>query len=230
MTKSIVVVGYGPGISAAVAEKFGAEGFAIALVARNAEKLGQAVRTLSDKGIAARAFPADAGEPAAIRAAIAKARAELGQITVLHWNAIGGAETKDLLTADAAMVRSVFDVAVTGLVAAVQEALPDLKSSGHGAVLVTNGAFGEVAPQMDALVAGLKVMGVALANAAKHKLVGLLAVALNAEGVYVGEVTVAGIVKGTAWDNGSGSIEASRVADTFWALYQARNDIRARVV
>src|ERR1700682_3596825 len=84
MAKTIVVVGYGPGISASVAEKFGAEGFAIALIARNAEKLGQAVRILNEKGISARAFPADAGEPASIRAAIANARAELGRITVLH--------------------------------------------------------------------------------------------------------------------------------------------------
>ena len=36
MSKTIVVVGFGPGISTAVAEKFGAGGFSVALVARNA--------------------------------------------------------------------------------------------------------------------------------------------------------------------------------------------------
>lgn len=39
MSKTIVVVGFGPGISTAVAEKFGAEGFSIALIARNEKRL-----------------------------------------------------------------------------------------------------------------------------------------------------------------------------------------------
>jgi hypothetical protein len=40
---------------------------------------------------------------------------------------------------------------------------------------------------------------------------------------------IAGIIKGTAWDTGSGAIEPSRVAGTFWELYQARGEIRAVV-
>ena len=44
MTKTLIVCGYGPGISTSVAEKFGAEGFSIALVARNAEKLQNGVK------------------------------------------------------------------------------------------------------------------------------------------------------------------------------------------
>jgi NADP-dependent 3-hydroxy acid dehydrogenase YdfG len=37
MTKTILIGGYGPGISNAVAERFGAEGFSVALAARNAD-------------------------------------------------------------------------------------------------------------------------------------------------------------------------------------------------
>jgi len=83
MSKTIVVVGFGPGISTAVAEKFGAEGFSVALVARNEDRLAGGIRALKAKGIATAAFPADAGDPASIRAAIAKTRAELGPITVI---------------------------------------------------------------------------------------------------------------------------------------------------
>jgi NAD(P)-dependent dehydrogenase (short-subunit alcohol dehydrogenase family) len=228
MSKSIVVVGFGPGISTAVAEKFGAAGFTVALVARNEARLSAGVAALKAKGVAAVACPADAGDPAAIRAAIARARAELGPITVIHWNAYGGEAAGDLLTTDPAAVRGVFDVAVVGLLAAVQEALPDLKRTTEGAVLVTNGAFGEINPQIDAMATGMKVMGLAVANAAKHKLVGLLAERLKGDGVYVGEVMVAGAVKGTAWAGDTG-IEASTIASQFWALYQARAEIRARV-
>ena len=91
MSKSIVVVGFGPGISTAVAEKFGAEGFSVALVARNQARLDAGAAALKAKGVAAAGFSADAGDPAAIRVAIAKARAEFGPINVIHWNAFAGA-------------------------------------------------------------------------------------------------------------------------------------------
>jgi NAD(P)-dependent dehydrogenase (short-subunit alcohol dehydrogenase family) len=231
MTKTIVVVGFGPGISTAVAEKFGAEGFSVALVARTQARLAEGVKALEAKGVTADAFAADAGDPASIAGAIGKARARFGPITVLQWNAYSGSDVGDLLAADPAAVRGVFDVGVVGLLAAVQEARADLKSQG-GAVLVTNGAFGENSPMMDALAKNLKAMGVALANAAKLKLVGLLSQALSDDGIYVGEVTVAGVVKGTAWDSGGADIpgiEGSRIANTFWDLYQARGEVRARV-
>ncbi len=228
MSKTIVIVGFGPGISTAVAEKFGAAGFSVALVARNEDRLAAGVEALKAKGIAAAAFPADAGDPAAIGAAIGKASAALGPVTVIHWNAYGAGEVGDLATDDPAAVRAVFDVAVIGLLGAVQAALPDLRSTKEAAVLVTNGAFGEVDPQIDAAATAAKAVGLALANAAKHKLVGLLAERLKGDGVYVGEVMVAGAVKGTAWAS-DGGIEPSAIADRFWALYQARGEIRARI-
>jgi NAD(P)-dependent dehydrogenase (short-subunit alcohol dehydrogenase family) len=227
MSKTIVVVGFGPGISTGVAEKFGAEGFSVALVARNEPRLEAGVQALRARGVAAAAFPADAGSPASIAAAIAAARAALGPITVLHWNAFAGGDARDLLAAEPAAVAGLFDVAVFGLLAAVKEALPDLKAQ-RGAVLVTNGAFGETSPEMDALAVGLKSMGLAVANAAKYKLVGVLAARLKDEGVYVGEVMVAGIVKGTPWAT-EGGIDPATIAETFWSLYQARDATRARV-
>jgi len=227
MSKTIAVIGYGPGISSAVAEKFGAQGFQVALIARSKDRLASGVAALKTRDIAAAAFPADASDPVAIRVAIQKVRAELGPITAIHWNAYGGGEGGDLLAAEPAGVRAAFDVAIVGLLSVVQEALPDLRET-KGALLVTNGAFGELNPQIDELATNMKVMGLALANAAKHKLVGLLVQRLKGEGVFVGEVMVAGIIKGTAWDRGNG-IPASRVADAFWNLFETRQENYARV-
>lgn len=233
MAKTIVVVGFGPGISTSVARKFGSEGFSVALVGRNEERLASGVEALGARGISAASFPADAGDPAAIREAVAKARKELGPVSVIHWNAHGGNEARDLVTADSAVVRGVFDIAVVGLLAAIQEVLPDLRETKEAAVLITNGAAGEINPQMDAFVtgsnaSGLKLMGVAVANAAKDKLVGMLAQRLKGDGVYVGQVTIAGTIKGTAWD-AADSIDPSAVADKFWELCQDRSEIRARM-
>lgn len=228
MPKTIVIVGFGPGISAAVAETFGAEGFSVALVARSADRLAAGVADLRAKGVTAGAFTADARDPAAIGAAIQRARAELGPIGALHWNAFDHGRVGDLLDADPDEVSGIFDVAIFGLLAAVREALPDLKAAGDGAVLVTNGAFGENSEAMDQFAVGLKAMGLAVANAAKHKLVGVLSQRLKGDGVFVGEVMVAGMVRQTATGDGQG-IESSAIADAFWRLYKGRGEIRARV-
>jgi NAD(P)-dependent dehydrogenase (short-subunit alcohol dehydrogenase family) len=230
MSKTIFVVGYGPGVSTSVAERFGAEGFSVALAARSEAKLAAGVEALKAKGIAADAFPADAGDPASIRGAIAKARAALGPIGVIHWNAYGGRGLGDPLAVDPATLPRVFDVAIVGLLSAVQEALSDLKAAGDGAVLVTNGAFGELNPMIDNIALTLGETGVALGNAAKAKLVGLLSARLKGEGVYVGEVTIAGLVKGTGPDSpGMPTIEGAAIADAFWRLYKARSETRARI-
>ena len=230
MSKTIVIVGYGPGISTGVAETFGAQGFNVALVGRTKERLDAGVAELATKNITAAAFVADAGDPAAIRVAIGAARAKFGPITAVQWNAYGGAEAGDLLTSTPAAISSVFDVAINGLVAAIAEALPDLKSAGDGAVLITNGAFGDLDPVIDGYAVSGKNMGLALANAAKKKLTGLLVQRLKPEGVHVGEVMIAGSIKGTAWATGNpNAIDPATVGQAFFKLYTDRTENYVRL-
>jgi hypothetical protein len=127
-------------------------------------------------------------------------------------------------------VKAVFDVAIAGLLAAVQEALPDLRTAGNGAILVTNGALGDLDPAVDRAAIAVSAEGIGIGNAAKAKLVGLLAARLQNEGVYVGEVTIAGVVKGTrAVIAGVPMIEGAAVAEAFWDLYRNRRDTRVRI-
>jgi NAD(P)-dependent dehydrogenase (short-subunit alcohol dehydrogenase family) len=227
MAKTILVAGYGPGISAAVAEKFGAEGFQVAIVGRSADRLAAGVRALEARGVKAAAFTADLGDPAAIRGMVEKVRGALGPIAVLEWTAYPpGNLAGDLLTAKPEELRSLFEVSVVGLLAAVQALLPDLRSE-KGAVLVTNGGAGFVDPNVDGVLTQHGLMGLGLANAAKHKLVGLLAKKLQADGVYVTEMMIAGTIKGTPFDQGSRpTIEGSTVAAKYWELYTARTQLR----
>jgi NADP-dependent 3-hydroxy acid dehydrogenase YdfG len=225
MTKTILVAGYGSGISAAVAEKFGAEGFQVALVCRSSDKLAAGAKALEAKGMKAAAFTADLSDPAAIRKTVEEVRGALGPISVLEWTAYSlGAG--DLLTAKPEEIRSLFEVGVVGLLVSVQALLPDLKSQ-KGAVLVTNGSAGFVDPNVDGLLTQYGMMGLGVTNAAKHKLVGLLAKKLEADGVYVTEIMVSGVIKGTAFDQGNmPTIEASTVAAKYWELYTARKVLR----
>jgi NAD(P)-dependent dehydrogenase (short-subunit alcohol dehydrogenase family) len=226
--KTILVCGFGPGISTAVAEKFGGEGYAVALVARNAERLDAGVKALAAKGITAAAFATDLGDAAAAEALPARVRAQLGPVVAVHWNAYAGA-AGDILTADGAAVHAALDIATTSLVATIRGALPDMKGASDAAVLVTNGVFGRIDPNIDAMCVQFQAMGLSIANAAKDKLVGLLSKRLAADGVYVGQVTVMGIVKGTGWDSGNATVDPRNVAEKFWTLFRARSEIRADV-
>lgn len=227
MAKTIIVAGYGPGISSAVAEKFGAEGFQVAIVGRSADKLAAGVKELEARGVKAAAFAADLGDPAAIRGMVEKVRATFGPVTVLEWTAYSpGNLAGDLLTAKPEELRALFEISVVGLLTAVQTLLPDLKSE-KGAILVTNGGAGFVDPGVDAMIAQYGLMGLGVANAAKHKLVGVLAKKLEADGIYVGEIMIAGAIKGTPFDRGNGpTIEARTVAAKYWELYSARSELR----
>jgi short-subunit dehydrogenase len=227
MAHTIVVVGYGPGISTAVAEKFGAAGHPVALVGRSEDRLVAGAKELAAKGIKAAAIRGDASDPVSIRNAVKQAHDKLGPVGVLHWNAYGG-DAGNLATANVEQLKSIFDVAIIGLVSAVQEATPDLRST-KGSVLVTNGAFGDITPQIDQVAVSLGYAGLALANTAKHRLVGLLSETLKADGIYVGEVVVAGQIKGTAWDKGQATLSGSQIADRFWELHTERKEQSVRV-
>ena len=109
---------------------------------------------------------------------------------------------------------------------ALQKALPDFKAQkGESALLVTNGGLGYFDANVDKMAVEWNAMGLAVANAAKHKLVGLLSHKLAGDGVYVGEVVVLGMVKGSAFDNGHGTILPTAVAGKFWDLYRARTTV-----
>ncbi|HTA40712.1 MAG TPA: SDR family NAD(P)-dependent oxidoreductase [Candidatus Acidoferrales bacterium] len=226
--KLIAIVGYGPGTSTSLAERFAKEGFSIALVGRDKERLAAGVAALAAQGTTAASFLANANDPDSIRAAIRSIHEQMGPIDVLQWNAYGGLDAGDLLAASPASIRAAFDATVVGLLAATAEALPDLKTSEHGALLISNGAFANISEEMDELAVKQNVMGLALASAAKNKLAGLLAHRLKSEGVYVGEVMVYGTIKGTPSGNGT-SIDPALIAEEYWKLYQSRSDVHGTV-
>ena len=129
------------------------------------------------------------------------------------------------LTASPEEVRSLFEVSVVGLVAFVQAAHADLKSE-KGALLITNGGAGFIDPGVDAAMVQYGLMGLGVSNAAKHKLVGLLATKLTPDGIYVGEIMISGSIKGTPFDQGQATIEGKTVAARYWELYTARKELR----
>ncbi|QTH46561.1 SDR family NAD(P)-dependent oxidoreductase [Cohnella sp. LGH] len=77
------IIGAGPGLGLSLAKKFGANGFKVALVARNQERLSAMEKELQELHIEARAFAADVNDLAALKQAIQAAKSEFGSIDVL---------------------------------------------------------------------------------------------------------------------------------------------------
>ncbi len=86
---NLVIVGMGPGVSAAVARRFGREGFEVAALARRADALKAQTDALSAAGVTAHGYVADAADPQALRAALDRVAPERGPIDVLEYNAAG---------------------------------------------------------------------------------------------------------------------------------------------
>ncbi len=219
MNKTLIIFGYGSGISHAVAQRFGREGYVLALVARRAGRLAEAVKALQTAGIRAQAFAADLADAEAARQVVREVRAQMGGITVLHWNAFADVEG-NLLDAAPATLQASLNIRLVSYLAAVQEALPDLQATG-GAVLATSGITAYDEPHINGFAQELGVLAVSVA--AQHKATALLALSLAKCGVYVGEVVVNGFVHGSAGAEGyAASVYPQDVAERFWQLYQAR--------
>jgi NAD(P)-dependent dehydrogenase (short-subunit alcohol dehydrogenase family) len=225
---ALIVFGYGPGISHATAERFGREGYSLALVGRNAERLADGLARLKADGLDVTAYRSDAGDPAMIRRTVAEIRHDVGTVFAVLWTAFRSGGVKDVLSTRPEDVERVFDVGVTGLLACAQEVLDDLKSTPGAAILVANGAVGEHTSQADGFAKLLGIDGVGLENAAKSKLVGILAERLREFDIYVGEVTIAGSVQGTATATPT-AIDPRAIAEKFWSLAQTRDETRVRM-
>ena len=82
-----LVTGAGRGIGRAIALELAAAGARVALLARSADQLDEAARTVHDRGGLARVYPADAADPAQAADAVTRIAADLGQVSILISNA-----------------------------------------------------------------------------------------------------------------------------------------------
>ena len=193
MKPVVIVAGVGPGIGTSIARAFGAEGFAVALLARNAARLAERHAEIRAMGITAAPFVVDLADAAATRNAVEHVRAWAGGDPVsLVYNAFamqqGSADQLDLAESQRAM--RVNFIAATQLTALVA---PAMRASGTGSLLFTGGGA--------ALHPYAGFSSLCAGKAALRMWVLTLAEDLAGTGVRVGTVTVHGRVeRGTPFD------------------------------
>ncbi len=185
----------------------------MALVARTRHVIDELAHELSSLGKTSIAIVADASRPAEVAAAVARARAELGPIGVLVYNA-SASSGDGLLETSAEQFEETWRIAALGAFVAARETAPDMIAAGEGAMIFT-GATSSV-----------RGGGWLAFSSAKFALRGLaqsLARELWPQGIHVAHVIVDGLI-GARDFSGKESIEPmldpDRMADAYFQLIE----------
>jgi NAD(P)-dependent dehydrogenase (short-subunit alcohol dehydrogenase family) len=201
-----VIIGAGPGIGLAVAQKFAAESFAIALIARNADRAKQLAADANLPN--AHVYAADASDTLSLQTAMTATTHDLGPIDVVLYNAAAlTMATPTALSAEA--LKADLDVSVVGALTAIQLVVPSMLSRGTGTILFTGGGL--------ALYPSAGVTSLSIGKAAIRSLAFCCAEEVAPDPIRVGMVTVFGAVEpGTPFD-------PTKIADAFWELHADRD-------
>jgi NAD(P)-dependent dehydrogenase (short-subunit alcohol dehydrogenase family) len=177
------VVGVGPGNGEALARRFAADGYAVALMARRKELTERLAAELPH----AKAYPCDAADSASVEAAFAAMHADLGDADALVYNAGSGVwgNVEEVKAED--LERS-WRVNALGLFLAARAAIPGMRRKGRGAIIVVGATASRRGASGAAAFAQAKMAQRALAESlARH---------LWPAGIHVALIVVDGVVGG----------------------------------
>lgn len=210
---TIVVVGAGPGLGRAIAERFGLEGFDVALIARNPDKLAESRDALAAAGIGAEVFVADVTDRETLAKALDDAIARFGGIDVLEYSpapAPSAVAAVDAVELSVEAVAPQIEFYLYGGITTIRRVLPAMRDRGAGTIIVSTGASS--GPLVFPPFANIAAGGAALRNWTLN-----LHAALKNTGVYVAHVALA--VSIGSGDPGS---EPSEIAESYWRLHVER--------
>jgi NADP-dependent 3-hydroxy acid dehydrogenase YdfG len=182
MSKPVcAVIGVGPGNGAAIARRFAAEGYAVALCARDQARL----KDFEAEIPGSRAYAYDVRDPQAAEAVFAEIRDGLGPVSVMVFNA-GAGQFANIDQATAETFQAAWEVNARGLFLATQAVLPDLRDAGGGSIVV----IGATA----SIKGGANFLPFASSKAAQRSLAQSLARHLGPERIHVAYVILDGVV------------------------------------
>ncbi|MFF8729138.1 SDR family NAD(P)-dependent oxidoreductase [Streptomyces sp. NPDC015171] len=211
---SVAIVGAGPGLGAAVARRFGREGFAVGLVARDRGRLDVIIDALAGEGVTAHGFAADVRRPEELAGVLGTLAEALGTVEVLQYSPVPHRDfMRPVLDTGYRDLVGPIEFSVYGPVAAVQQVLPGMRRLGRGTILLVNGG--------SAAVPHPERAGTSIAFAAESAYGHLLHDRLAPDGIHVAQLVIPGAI--TA---GHVRKDPDVLAETLWGMHRDRHGFR----
>lgn len=176
-----VVTGVGPGTGTALARRFTAEGYRVAMLARTPERLSALATELPT----AKPYICDVSDPSQVDAALDAVDRDLGAPSVLVHNAVGGA-WGNFMEIDPAVLNKNFQVNTMGLLYLGRRVAPKMVAAGKGAIIVT----GNTSSQRGRA----NFAGFAPTKAAQRILAEAMARELGPKGVHVAYLVIDAVI------------------------------------
>lgn len=203
--KTIAIVGAGEGLGFSLAQKFGANGFQVALIARNKTKLDAMVEKLKSYGIESSAFSADVTKSNQLADAFTAIKNKYGFIDVLEFSPLPGTLPPiSTLNLTEESLEQQFDGLILGALRSIQNVLPDMLERGEGAFLLTT-PLSSIYPIP--MTASVGIIASALRTYARN-----LHIELKPKGIYVGHLSLGLFMK-------PGDENTVLVANTLYDMY-----------
>ena len=176
-----IITGVGPGTGSALARRFAAGGYQIALLARTESRL----RELAAELPGASAYPCDVADEAQIAETLARIASVLGPASVLIHNAVGGA-FGDFQEIEPAVLQRNFAINTMALLHLARGVAPAMLEAGEGTILVTGNT--------SAYRGKARFAGFAPTKAAQRVLAESLARSLGPKGIHVAYLAIDAVI------------------------------------
>jgi NAD(P)-dependent dehydrogenase (short-subunit alcohol dehydrogenase family) len=184
-----IVSGVGPGVGEAIAETLAAHGAAVALAARSGDRLEAVKGRIEAAGGRALAHPTDVTDAGQVAALVAATTEAFGRLDVLVSNAVAYAPYHRIEESPVEEWRPVLEVNLLGTITACQTAIPAMRASGGGSIVVVSSQVARTH------YAGMKPQGAYAASKGA-----LLVTAMHLAGeVGVDGIRVNSVVPGWIW-------------------------------
>lgn len=202
-----LVVGAGPGVGAAVARAFAAEGLTVCVTrrARNLDELEALAASIRTDGGKAYAFGVDAREEDEMVALVDRIEAEIGALEVVVFN-IGANVWFPVTETTTRVYTKVWEMAALAGFIAGREAARVMTPRGRGTILFTGATASARGRDGFSAFAGAKHALRALAQSMARE--------LGPKGIHVAHIICDGSIDGTFSRNRMEDIEARLAADT----------------
>lgn len=215
---TLAIIGAGPNLGAAVARRFGREGFAVALISRDQDKLDALAAELREGGIPAQGFAADVRDGGSLEQALQQAADALGPITALQYSPLPSRDyLEPVLDLTPELALESLRFSALGLIHAVRAVLPGMREAGEGSIILINGGT--------SVKARAGFSGTSVAFPAESAYGEMLHEALADEGIRVTQLVIPGAIPKLQIEGG-----VVGVADRIWDMHVTAGEFRTMLI